>query len=353
MERKYTGNDHMNAVFGGGATDRIPVRVLQTFHSVLERAGVTAKEARTEPDKFVKVMAAFQEAAPSDAIGILAGDAALFANITGLTFEDLKKGFGMEEAISSGGDIKESLRKLEVRDPKDYERLQYYVEICKKASATFPDVVIDAIGVSPWTAAMMLRGIEQFIFDTKDDPQFVHDLLRFATEFSKMVGDALMEAGIGMLTVADPNAGSSVISPKMFREWAKPYLRDVVDHFKRQEKMPIYLHICGYTDPIMEDLISLGIDGLSIDDPSSLKRLAEVSQGRIAIEGNFPTEMFAQGTKEEIEEKVKECIDTAAETNKYRYILMSGCQVPGNAPLENMRHFLECGRRYGGRQKAS
>ena len=350
MERKYSGRDHVNAVLGGEATDRIPVRSWQSLKSSLERAGVTAKEARTEPDKFVKAMVAMQEVVPSDAVGVLVGDVALFANIVGITFQDMKS---QGTAGSSFTGDKESFRKLEVRHPKDYERVVYYLEICEKASAMLPDVVIDPMTMSPWTAAMMLRGIENFIFDTKDDPQFVHDLLRFTTEFAKMVGDALLETGIGLLTVGDPNAGSSVISPKMFREWTKPYLQETVAHFKRQKEIPIFLHICGYTDPIMEDLVSLGIDGLSIDDPSSLRRLVETSQGKVVIEGNFPTELYVNGTKDEIEEKVKECIDTAAEANKYRYILCSGCQVPDNAPMENVKHFLECGKRYGRRQKAS
>ena len=350
MEREYTGKDHITALFGGKVSDRIPVRSWQSLKSALERAGVTAKEARTEPDKFVKAMVAMQEMAPSDAVGVLVGDPGLFANMLGVTFQDLKSaGTG---GSSFAGD-KESFRKLRVRDPKEYDRVQYYVEACDKASAMLPDVVIDPMTMSPWSAAMMLRGTENFIFDTKDDPQFVHDLLRFTTEFAKMVGDALLETGIGLLSVGDPSAGSSVISPKMFREWARPYLQETIAHFKRQTRVPIFLHICGYTDPIMEDLISLGIDGLSIDDPSSLKKLAEISQGRIVIEGNFPTELYIHGTKEEIEAKVEECIDTAAEPNGYRYILCSGCQVPDNAPMENIQYFLECGKRYGRRQKAA
>lgn len=350
MGRKYTGRDHINAVLGGEATDRIPVRSWQSLKSALESASVTAKEARTEPDKFVKAMVALQEVAPSDAVGVLVGDVALFANMVGMTFQELK-------SLGTGGSSfawdKESFRKLKVRDPKEYDRIQYYVEVCEKATAMLPDMVVDPMTMSPWSAAMMLRGIENFIFDTKDDPQFAHDLLRFTTEFAKMVGDALLETGIGLLSVGDPNAGASVISPKMFREWAKPYLQETIAHFKRQEKVPIFLHICGYTDPIMDDLVSLGIDGLSIDDPSSLRKLVEVSQGRIVIEGNFPTELYIHATKEEIEEKVKECIDIAAEPSGYRYILCSGCQVPDNAPMENVQHFLECGKRYGHRQKAS
>jgi len=44
---------------------------------------------------------------------------------------------------------------------------------------------------------------------------------------------------------------------------------------------------------------------------------------------------------------VKQSIDIAAEPNGYKYILCSGCQIPDNAPLENINHFLEAGRQYG------
>ena len=130
MESGHTGRDHINALFGGECTDRIPVRSWQSLKSALERASVTAKEARTEPDKFVKAMVALQEVAPSDAVGVLVGDVALFANMVGMTFQDLK-------SPGTGGSSfawdKESFRKLKVRDPKEYDRLQYYVEVCEKA----------------------------------------------------------------------------------------------------------------------------------------------------------------------------------------------------------------------------
>ena len=131
----------------------------------------------------------------------------------------------------------------------------------------------------------------------------------------------------------------------MFRQWVEPYLRETISHLKRLRDTPIIIHICGYVDPIMEDLVSLGVDGISIDGPSSLEMLVEVSQGRVVVEGNCPTGLYLTGTMEEIEAQVRECINVAAAGNGY--ILCSGCQVPDNAPLENVRHFLEFGRRYG------
>jgi len=349
MKKQYTGRDHMASVFGGERTDRIPVRTLASFTPVLKRAGVTSKEVRTQPDKFVKAMVTLLEIVPQDGMTILVGDVAMFAELFGFSFQQLKS-ISLEG--SPFGD-KSTLTKAKLPDPKRYERLVYYLEICEKSISALPEVMIDAMSVSPWSTAMMTRGMENMIIDTKDDPQFVHELLRFTTEFAKMVGAALLETGIDYLTIADPSAGCSVISPKMFREWVRPYLGETINYLKSHSEKPIMLHVCGYTDPIMEDIVSLGVDAISMDGPASLKKMVEVSQGRVVIEGNFPGEVFAEGTREEIEEKVKECVDTAAEPSGYKYILCSGCQVPGNAPLENIKHFMEYGRQYGRYQKAS
>ncbi len=341
MKRKYTGRDHIASVFGGERTDRIPVRTMQSFIPILGHAGVTAKEVRTQPQKFVKAMATLYEIVPQDGITLLVGDPAMFAELFQLSYEEFKA-----RGLEFFGD-KLGFKKAKLPDPQRFERLLYYQEICHLADAALPEATVEAMCFSPWSAAMMMRGTENLIFDTKDDPQFVHELLRFTTELAKMVAGGLAETEVGMLTIGDPSAGTSVISPKMFRQWVKPYLGETIDYVKGRTQKPICLHICGYTDPIMEDLVALGVDAISMDGPASLKKMVEISQGRVVIEGNFPTELYAEGTKEQIEEKVKECVDTAAEPNRYRYILCSGCQVPDNAPLENVKHFLDVGRQYG------
>jgi len=346
METRYTGKDHMAAVFGRGQTDRVAVRTMQGFGQIMGRTGVTGKEMATQPEKFVTVLTALHQVAPSDAMAVLVGDPALFAELVGLTFKEFRA-FGPGKNLL---DDKSKLGRLEIRPADQYQRLDYYSEICRLGRKGLPDAMLDAISFSPWSAAMMLRGLENMVYDSADDPEFLRTLLRFTTDMAIMIGDGLLDAGVDMLTLGDPSAGCSVISPKMFREWAKPCLQEAVTHFKSRSATPVVLHICGYTDPIMEDMVSLGLDGLSIDAPSSLKKLVGLSQGKIAIEGNFPGELYVDGTKEQIEAKVQELLATAAEPNGYRYILCSGCQVPDNAPLENVRMFLEAGHRYGQRR---
>lgn len=232
-------------------------------------------------------------------------------------------------------------------DLKQGERIHYFTEIVKRAATAMPDVLIDTVFSIQWRTATRLRGIENLIFDTIDDPGFVQALLEFAYEYNKMVTDTLVEAGTGMLTYGAPTAGCSVISPTMFRELARPTFDRMFRYVRSRTKAPICLHICGYTDPIIEDLVGLDVDVLSIDAPASLKKAAETSRGKVAIEGNFPGQLYVDGPMDAIEVKVKDSIATAAVPNAYRYILCSGCQIPDNAPVEHVQHFPKCGHRYG------
>jgi uroporphyrinogen decarboxylase len=103
--------------------------------------------------------------------------------------------------------------------------------------------------------------------------------------------------------------------------------------------------MCGYTDPIMEDQVSLDLDWIDIDGPSSLKKMVEASRKKVVIRGNLDAALFGEGTKEQIEEAVKSCIEVAAPGSAY--ILSPGCSIPLNAPLENIGYFLDAACKYG------
>jgi len=43
MGTQYTAKDHVDAVFGKGQTDRIPVRAMQTFKSIMDLIDISGK----------------------------------------------------------------------------------------------------------------------------------------------------------------------------------------------------------------------------------------------------------------------------------------------------------------------
>jgi len=99
----------------------------------------------------------------------------------------------------------------------------------------------------------------------------------------------------------------------------------------------------------MEDLLDVGIGALSLDSPSSLKRMVEISRKKIVVVGNVATTLFVSGTKEEIEASVKECIRLAAQGGAY--IISSGCELSYDATLDKAKFFVEAAREHGKTEK--
>ncbi len=205
---------------------------------------------------------------------------------------------------------------------------------------------MEALAPGIWTNAAEMRGIEELIYDTQDDPQFVHKLMRFTLEYGKARGMAIAETGVN-LAYGDPSASCGVISPKIYKEFVKPYHMELFQYIKDKvgNEIKIGLHICGYIDPIMEELASLPVDWIEMDAPSSLEKMLALCQGKKVIRGNVSVEVLSRGTKEQIESAVKSCIDIGSKVNSY--ILSPGCTMPQDAPLENIRIFWEAANKYG------
>jgi uroporphyrinogen decarboxylase len=244
---------------------------------------------------------------------------------------------------------KEALADIENIPFEDCEALHNIIESCQKVSEfAARDYAIRMAAAGPMLDAAMLTGIEDWIVFTKEDPEYIHDLMRLTTDAVKgRIKKILDSTKVMILVVADPFASCSTISPTIYHEFVLPYEKDLCDWIKGQIKGEtlIGLHICGLVDPIMKDIVNLGIDWVELDGPSSLKKMVEESQGKVIIRGNIGAEVFSEGTKEQIEEAVRECIEIGAGTNAY--ILSTGCQIPLNTPLENVNYFMEAAEKYG------
>ena len=238
---------------------------------------------------------------------------------------------------------KRALSALHLPRPDSSGRYPLYLEACKAVAGSLHGVAISGTVTGPWTTAAGLRGTQELIYDTVDDPAFVGELLAFTTELTQVLGTRILESGLS-LTMGEAASSCSLISPAIYRRFIKPCHQKIVQFF-REKKAGLSMHICGYIDPLMEDLMDLGIAALSMDSPSSLKRMVEISQKKMVLVGNVATSLFVSGTREEIENSVKECIRTAAPGGAY--ILSSGCELPYNATLERTRTFVEAARQYG------
>jgi len=237
------------------------------------------------------------------------------------------------------------LARLKVPDPARDGRFPYFLELCDRVAGVVKRTATMGLGQSgPWNLANHLRGTERLLVDdVMDEPDFVHELMRFTTEVVRTLGDALIAAG-HVPSLGEATASCSLISPKIYREFIKPYHKELCEYFLAKGA-PMSLHICGYIDPIIPDVLETGVNFISLDAPSSLPKLVELADGRIIIMGNVPTSLFADGGKADMEKAIDSCLEAAAAGGGY--ILCSGCEIPYNSTEDRIDHFFEYGRRAG------
>jgi uroporphyrinogen decarboxylase len=335
----YTSKDRIVAALKGQYADRVPATVMFGVYAS-KLAGFALPQFFTDAEKHARAHAQACEIFHPDTITI-AGDVFLEAETFGAKVE-----FPEDSAPHLKTSVLENradLGKLNIPDPKKINRLCWYLEACERSKSEIKDIPVSGASSGPWTLAGNLRGLERLILDTVDDPDFVHQLMRFTTAWIKIWVATVRDTGIG-IGMGEASASCSVISPKVYRTFIKPYHEEIFNYFK-ERKLYISLHICGYIDPIMEDVLSTGVSMISIDSPSSLDKLVELSQGKAVIMGNVPTALFAEGTQREMEAAVKQCIDTAAKGSKY--ILCSGCEIPLTSRKENINYFMEAASKHG------
>jgi uroporphyrinogen decarboxylase len=232
---------------------------------------------------------------------------------------------------------KGKLSSLQPADPTKDGRIPDYLESLAETKKIITDAIVSAVIAGPWTIAIGLRDAGRLLRDAMKDPDFVHELMALCTAESIRFGEAVYNLKVG-LSFSEAPASCSLISPKICREFIFPYHKQIADHFK-EKKVGTGLHVCGYADPIIADMVNTGMTNLSIDAPSDLARALELTRGKAVLIGNIDTNLLFSGTRQDMEQAIKNCIALAPDDSGY--ILSSGCEVPGIAPPEKVAWFME------------
>jgi uroporphyrinogen decarboxylase len=313
--------------------DRIPAYPILGAHNA-QLIGATIREFLLDPKIFVKAQVAAYERYRPDII-VMERDLLMDVEVMGneLKFPEDSMCISTRVALEDKG----KLSRLQLADATKDGRIPDYIESLAEIKKIITDAIVSAVIAGPWTVAIGLRDAERLLRDAMKDPDYVHELMAFCTQESIRFGEAVYPLKVG-LSFSEAPASCSLISPKIYREFIFPYHKQIADHFK-EKKVGTGLHICGYADPIIEDMVNTGMTNLSIDAPSDLAKALELTRGKAVLIGNINTNLFFSGTRQDMEQAIKDCIAIAPDDSGY--ILASGCEVPGIAPPEKVAWFME------------
>jgi uroporphyrinogen decarboxylase len=231
--------------------------------------------------------------------------------------------------------------RLEPANPQKDGRMPVVLEATRRLKALLDDEVPILTSLKgPFSLASFLHGIDKFLEDLLTDPGRAHEFLRLATENQLAYAEAIIKAG-GIPFIGDPVASGSLVSPEMFREFARPYLGQLVRSI-HQSGAKAGLHICGETKSLLCDMAATGADFLSIDEMDLLLARAEVGDQAVLM-GNVSTKLLLEGSTEQVLAAAKTCLERGGRG----LILSSSCDVPTDAPKENVQALVKAGREWG------
>lgn len=242
------------------------------------------------------------------------------------------------------GDTKDLTKLLKV-DTKKSARIPVILGATKIARDVLKDdfFIKTNIDSGPFSLASAVRGEEQIFMDMYDDEKFVMDLLEICTETLIKYGKAAAEAGAHGLTFGDSTSG--LIGRELYQKFAFPFVKHAITELKKNS-IPVFLHVCGDTNHILDLMVDTGADSLEVDTQVPFIKAKEIVKDKVCLTGNVaPVETMLQGNPEKVYNESIKCIKDVGLQG--RLILSGGCEIPRETPAENIKAMIKASKTYG------
>jgi uroporphyrinogen decarboxylase len=328
------------AALEGRQPDRVPV-MLHNFMLAAHEAGYSMAEFRDDPriiaESFIKAIEVYEYD------GILVDiDTVTLAGAVGVPVDFPEN----QPARSHRGclDSIEQVHSLPAVDIGGYKYIQIWLEAVRLLKDYFKDEIFirGNCDQAPFSLASMMRTPAEWYKDLILHEESARRLLEYCTDTSCQFIDLMAQTGADMLSNGDSPAGSDLISPEMYSKFALPYEQRLVTR-THAHKLPYALHICGDTDPTLEQMLDTGADAFELDYKTDADAACRVFKGKATFIGNIdPVGILVHGTVAEVAEATEQLI--AQFEGNPRFILNAGCAIPADAQSENIHEMIRVAR---------
>ena len=190
-------------------------------------------------------------------------------------------------------------------------------------------------------------GWENFMLASMTDEKRFQEILEQFLEISKRDFTALAAVDdLKLIGCHDDlcNANGPMYSPNWYREHIYKHYSELLSILHGANKKALF--VCdGNVVPLLDDIATLGFDGIAIDGHADLKSTVEKFSGKI-ITGGMQSAVVSNGTPEQIEKLVKDTVEVVKDEPGY-FFQCGG--MNGKTPLKNVEHYQYCIRKYGQR----
>ena len=207
------------------------------------------------------------------------------------------------------------------------------------------------LGGELFEAAWRLRGLENFLLDLVERPDWAHFLLDRLAALARRNAEALARAGVDVLAL-DDDVGmprTMMISPATWRRFFKPRLAGIIETARTiKPDLRVLYHSDGFFEPIVGDLVEIGVQAINPVQPDHMDagRIRRRFGRKLALWGTVGRQTtFSFAGPEEIRQEVKLRIETLGRAG---LILCPAYDVDEpDVPWQNVAAFLESVQEYG------
>jgi len=212
------------------------------------------------------------------------------------------------------------------------------IRILRKEVGDF--LPISSLALGPFTLAGELVGAADLMMMIIRNPENVKKFVEFSTDFIIEFAKAQYRAGADIVQIGEPTASGDLISPKMFKQFAKPALTRVADELKGIR----LLHICGNATPMIADMAECGYDGISIEEAVDISKIKALV-GDVKILGNVSSKgAMVMGKPEAVKQETFKALDAGVD------LLEPGCGISLPAPLDNVKAMVEAAKEWAAKK---
>ena len=328
------------AAIHGLPVDRTPVFPLLMFFSA-DRYGVPYREFATNGHVLAESQLNIREMFAIDAITSCSDAFRISADLGGeMVYPEDKPPYLARPLVGSEIDLKRlRLPSPHQKGGRMLDRVQATAEMVR---AVGEDCLVLGWVDMPFAEACSVCGVSQFMLMIVEEPDVAHQLLNFLTEV--VIEFCLLQVDVGAPVIGAGDAAASLISARMYREFALPYEQRVCRAVHDRGGL-VKLHICGRTGHLLQDMIHSGADLFNIDHLVDFKVAKTVFDAdHKCYKGNLdPVADMLMSTPASCEAKALDRIRMAQGS---RYMLSAGCEIPAGVSDETFHTFCRAADRF-------
>lgn len=212
--------------------------------------------------------------------------------------------------------------------------------------------IVGGVTTTVFEGAQMLRGITNLMMDLYLNEDFVNELMDELVKYHYKVGKKLIELGVDIIYIGDDVGAqkSMLIKPEHFRQYLKPRYDYLFNEWRKIRSDILFAyHTDGHVEPIVPDLVEIGLDVLNPIQPTTMddRRLKREFGDKLSFWGGINVQSTIPfGSAADVVNEVRDRLRVYGENGGF-IISCSHNVQPNPRSLDNTMTYYWASRRFG------